>query len=177
MQHSMNDSRSRQSECDGVRYGERCTDEDRRVCLICILVEFTPYCLVENPGDIVWVGVPIHNGTCRYRHIRRVPNLIQGQPCSCGIDQTYIAVVQNRANDPVKDDEPGHGVGLRPPRNHEWRSDIKDLHPIKGEYTHAEAGGDAKQLVDDPRFCPAVSDKRYIVMRSVPGLIQQSQEK
>jgi hypothetical protein len=80
--------------------------------------------------------------------MRRIPDLTRSQRCSRGIDETYIAVIENRANDPVKYDKAGHCIRLSPPRDHKWRPDVEDLHPVKGEYSHAEAGSDAKQLVD-----------------------------
>jgi hypothetical protein len=58
------------------------------------------------------------------------------------------AHVKNGCDEPVEKDDGEANVGRSPPWNRKRRAIVGDLTPVKGEDTHGQAVGDAKQLID-----------------------------
>lgn len=62
---------------------------------------------------------------------------------------TYVGVVQDGAQYPVEQHKANHDMDFCPPRGHERRASVGNLGPVKCEETHAEAGIDTKELIED----------------------------
>lgn len=66
-----------------------------------------------------------------------------------GVPKTYVAVVEDRAEEPVEEHESDEDVDLSPPRHHERRPNIRNLGPIEREHAHAEPASHPEKLVDN----------------------------
>lgn len=121
------------AECERqqVRHGVRRGQEQRRVVSVRGRVERV--LLGEDLRDVVLVAEAIVRDVGADGEVREGPR---------------IGVVQDGGEDPEEHDETDEDVDLGPPGDHERRADPGDLGPVEREHTHAEAAGDAEELVD-----------------------------
>ena len=68
-------------------------------------------------------------------------------------ETTHVRIVHDRCYNPERDRDSAKDIDGGPPGNHKRGTNVSDLAPIKGEYSHSETRRNSKELVDDNVVC------------------------
>ena len=88
-------------------------------------------------------GTLAEMGKCASCHVCETVSKVQ-----IDIETTNVGVVQYWGEDPIEEHEADEDVHFGPPGHNERTWNPGDLGPVKGDDTHAQSAGNAKELVD-----------------------------